>query len=1168
MRRIFTALLFAGLLGAQTAKYPTAVATDADLKVAKNRVQTTLRGSITASDTTVVVASATGIVANQLLCIESEVVSVTSLIGASLTVVRGFDATVPAAHSTGRPVGNCVAAWYWTALSAEVKAIEATLGANMINVPGGGDVNGPAPGAGGEVSILDVTGHVLTRSNLTGVLKITAGVPSVVTGAGTNCVLVDGTSGTCGGGAGTVTSSGTPVIYALPIWTTSTDLKGLAVPAAGTILQGNAAADPAFTNNPFLTAIAAPGTPAAGLGSVYVDSTSKNLAVKDDAGVVKHGVQTQAGAANEFLTSISDAGVVAKAQPTPANLGAGTLATVMTVGAAGSVAPTSPTVGAVSANQINGVSMAGLVTGMLKITTTTGAPSIATATDLSGPQFCVDAGSTDSYACTLSPAIAAYVTGSHYRVKANTANTGAASLALNGLAVIPIKKVAGGITTDLATNDIRAGQWFDVVYDGTNMQMQSLLGNAPAMTADAVTGAATLATPGRMTAVSGAGAITELAGITATGGVITATGFSGPLTGNAATATALAVNPTACTSGKFAIDMDADGTFICDTPPAVGVGATVNLTDFTPSIAGHTLTVQPGRARIGNSAPAEIAIGTVHFNDASGSGDVRVFIDQNMNLVCHAQTGVTYSVTGTMTCSNVATPAYPANSIPIADLNVVTGSPPAVTIDADDRAFFSTKAVTAGTGVSITDTGGVASIAVDLATIPLLGANNAWTGANDFTAATNFYIRRGAGVPAAAECDAAGEVGQLYARSNAAAASASLYVCANNGAGTYAWELGGGGGGLADPGGNGFLDRTALNTTAARTLTGTANEIAVTNGGGGGNPVFSLSSTFDISGKTSTKPMKSGTTAPVTCAVGEMFFDTDAAAGNNLYACTATDTWTVQAGTGAPAAAQYLALALDAGLSAERVLTPRDGLAGTDAGAGSTYTIDRVPDSTSLFIEEDFSNSNAENKYLGLHGWRAMTSGTGASLDGGVQGTDNHPGQVRLASGTGNSGYTQIYLGPAYNYTLLTADTIRHGEWEMSWIFKLTSATVTDATFRVGLFPQLAYVYDAVYLSAEAGGTYWQFNWCGDACTQTSSGVAIDTNWHRVKIFRLSGDTQETVRFCLDACGSNTQMTETANAPRYSTNPGMYFANTAGGTTSNSVTVDWMGLKVRGLSRW
>jgi len=48
------------------------------------------------------------------------------------------------------------------------------------------------------------------------------------------------------------------------------------------------------------------------------------------------------------------------------------------------------------------------------------------------------------------------------------------------------------------------------------------------------------------------------------------------------------------------------------------------------------------------------------------------------------------------------------------------------------------------------------------------------------------------------------------------------------------------GGGLGDPGSNGMLARTALNTTVARTLTGTANQITITNGDGvSGNPTFS-----------------------------------------------------------------------------------------------------------------------------------------------------------------------------------------------------------------------------------------------------------------------------------------------------------------------------------------
>lgn len=63
------------------------------------------------------------------------------------------------------------------------------------------------------------------------------------------------------------------------------------------------------------TAIAAPSTPSSGIGRIYVDSTSKNISVKDDAGVVKHGVQTKTVTSNQFLTAISDAGVVSAAQP-------------------------------------------------------------------------------------------------------------------------------------------------------------------------------------------------------------------------------------------------------------------------------------------------------------------------------------------------------------------------------------------------------------------------------------------------------------------------------------------------------------------------------------------------------------------------------------------------------------------------------------------------------------------------------------------------------------------------------------------------------------------------------------------------------------------------------------------------------------------------------------
>jgi hypothetical protein len=84
----------------------------------------------------------------------------------------------------------------------------------------------------------------------------------------------------------------------------------------------------------------------------------------------------------------------------------------------------------------------------------------------------------DSYSITLTPAVGAYAINQKFCFIADVANTGSASLVVSGLAAKTIKKPAGGVTTDLANNDIRAGQIVTVIYDGTNFQMVSQLGNA------------------------------------------------------------------------------------------------------------------------------------------------------------------------------------------------------------------------------------------------------------------------------------------------------------------------------------------------------------------------------------------------------------------------------------------------------------------------------------------------------------------------------------------------------------------------------------------------------------------------------------------------------------------------------------------------------------------
>jgi hypothetical protein len=166
--------------------------------------------------------------------------------------------------------------------------------------------------------------------------------PTLSTGAST-CDFVsfyyDGTTvwgqmASAGGGGSGITAL-TGDVTATGTGTVAATLANIptATPAVGTILH---------------TAIAAPSTPAAGKGSVYVDSTSKNLAVKDDAGVIKHGIQTNTGTSNQWVSAIADNGAVTTTQPGVSNLSSSTSSSLATVisdeqGSGALVFATSPT---------------------------------------------------------------------------------------------------------------------------------------------------------------------------------------------------------------------------------------------------------------------------------------------------------------------------------------------------------------------------------------------------------------------------------------------------------------------------------------------------------------------------------------------------------------------------------------------------------------------------------------------------------------------------------------------------------------------------------------------------------------------------------------------------------------------------------------------------------
>lgn len=80
-------------------------------------------------------------------------------------------------------------------------------------------------------------------------------------------------------------------------------------------------------------------------------------------------------------------------------------------------------------------------------------------------------GSSNAYTYTQSPAAPpaeAYRLGATYIFKATFANTGAATLSVDGLPAVPIKRRSG---TDLEAGDIEVGLVVVLVHDGTNFQM-------------------------------------------------------------------------------------------------------------------------------------------------------------------------------------------------------------------------------------------------------------------------------------------------------------------------------------------------------------------------------------------------------------------------------------------------------------------------------------------------------------------------------------------------------------------------------------------------------------------------------------------------------------------------------------------------------------------------
>lgn len=80
------------------------------------------------------------------------------------------------------------------------------------------------------------------------------------------------------------------------------------------------------------------------------------------------------------------------------------------------------------------------------------------------------AGSSNAYTLTLAPAITAYATGSIFIWKANHTNDGSATLNVNGVGAVTLKRSDG---TSFSGGEITTNMILTCVYDGTDLLVQS-----------------------------------------------------------------------------------------------------------------------------------------------------------------------------------------------------------------------------------------------------------------------------------------------------------------------------------------------------------------------------------------------------------------------------------------------------------------------------------------------------------------------------------------------------------------------------------------------------------------------------------------------------------------------------------------------------------------------
>lgn len=343
-----------------------------------------------------------------------------------------------------------------------------------------------------------------------------------------------------------------------------------------------------------------------------------------------------------------------------------------------------------------------------------------------------------------------------------------------------------------------------------------------------------------------------------TTGAIAATTFSGALSGNATTSTALATNGTNCTAGQFPLGVAANGDAETCTALPTTITGTANEITASASTGAITLSLPTG---INATKIADGSVTSTEFqylNSVTSDIQTQFTNKQGLDteLTALASTTSAADVVPYFTGSGTATTtAFSSSGRALVGVSGTT-----------DRLPYIASGGTAATTYFASAGRSLVGLTGTTDTMPYFSAGGtaALTTLTSFTRTILDDTTQG-GVQSTLG---------LVPGTNVQAFDATLSAFA-------AYNT------------NGILTQTAADTFTGRTLTGTANAIDITNGNGvSGNPTFNLSSIVDLTSNTLRLP--NSNTLPGTCTTGDFYMDTDATTGQRLYACESANTWVLQ----------------------------------------------------------------------------------------------------------------------------------------------------------------------------------------------------------------------------------------------------------------------------------